>query len=166
MMNLQYEVRICHKIHNKGTVHWVTLQWVHDKYKLLSFLSGTDVISEKLILLLFMNYFASCMPSDVANFLQICSNLQKHWNNAIWNDGSSIQIVSWRLSCNLSERILQERPNQCLKFWMLQITNSSDLSRFFFTIFFSLRSWKRKLTTFLSDVWFGHDAVYFNMDYQ
>ena len=32
MMNLQYEVRICHKIYNKGTIQ-VTI-----------FLSGTDVI--------------------------------------------------------------------------------------------------------------------------
>ena len=33
MMNLQYEVRICHKIHNKGTMSQLTI-----------FLSGTDVI--------------------------------------------------------------------------------------------------------------------------
>ena len=36
MMNLQYEIRICHKIHNKGTMS----QW---QIKVTIFLSGTDV---------------------------------------------------------------------------------------------------------------------------
>ena len=36
MMNLQYEIRICHKIHNKGTMS----QWL---IQVTIFLSGTDV---------------------------------------------------------------------------------------------------------------------------
>ena len=36
MMNLQYEVRICHKIHNKGTMS----QW---QIQVTIFFSGTDV---------------------------------------------------------------------------------------------------------------------------
>ena len=37
MMNLQYETRICHKIHDKGTTSKC-------QHKLLPFLSGTDVM--------------------------------------------------------------------------------------------------------------------------
>ena len=37
MMNLQYEVRICHKIHNKGRMS----QW---QIQVTIFLSGTDVM--------------------------------------------------------------------------------------------------------------------------
>ena len=36
MMNLQYVIRICHKIHNKGTMS----QW---QRQVTIFLSGTDV---------------------------------------------------------------------------------------------------------------------------
>ena len=36
IMNLQYEVRICHKIHNKGTMSHLQIQ-------VTIFLSGTDV---------------------------------------------------------------------------------------------------------------------------
>ena len=37
MMNLQYEIRICHKIHNKGTMSQSQIQ-------VTIFLSGTDVM--------------------------------------------------------------------------------------------------------------------------
>ena len=37
MMNLQYEMRICHKIHDKGTMS------IHMTLQVTIFLSGTDV---------------------------------------------------------------------------------------------------------------------------
>jgi hypothetical protein len=57
---------------------------------------------------LFLNNFTretitkTILRANAANFLQICANLQKYWNNAMSNDGSSIEdnrSVSWRLSC-------------------------------------------------------------------
>jgi hypothetical protein len=63
-------------------------------------------MNAKLFLLLFLNNFASCAPkivqtqekkkigrSNAANFLQICANLQKYWNNAMSNDGSNVEII-------------------------------------------------------------------------
>ena len=42
MMNLQYLIRICHKIHNKGPMS----QW---QIQVIIFLSGTDVMFQKKI---------------------------------------------------------------------------------------------------------------------
>ena len=53
----------------------------------------------KLFLLLFLNSFRpstltkTILRSDAANFLQICANLQKYWNNAMSNYGLSIEII-------------------------------------------------------------------------
>ena len=43
MMNLQYEIRICHKIHNKGTMS----RW---QIQVTIFLSGTDISHSSLVL--------------------------------------------------------------------------------------------------------------------
>jgi hypothetical protein len=53
----------------------------------------------KLFLLLFQNNFTTetitktILRANAANFLQICANLQKCWNNAMSNEGSSIEII-------------------------------------------------------------------------
>jgi hypothetical protein len=67
-----------------------------------------EVTFAKLFLLLFLSNFTietitkTILRANAANFLQICANVQKYWNNAMSNDGSSIEnnrSVSWRLSC-------------------------------------------------------------------
>jgi hypothetical protein len=67
-------------------------------------------LHENCFLLLFLNNFnqqkitKTILRANAANFLQIGANLQKYWNNAMSNDGSSIEnnrSVSWRLSCTI-----------------------------------------------------------------
>ena len=53
----------------------------------------------KLFLLLLLNNFTTetitktLLRANATNILQICANLQKQWNNAMSNDGSSIEII-------------------------------------------------------------------------
>ena len=56
-------------------------------------------MNTKLFLLLFLNNFTTetitrtILRTNAANFWQICADLQKYWNIAMSNDGSSIEII-------------------------------------------------------------------------
>ena len=56
-------------------------------------------MNAKLFLLLFLNNFTAetitktVFQANVANLLQICVNLQKYWNIAMSNYGSSIEMI-------------------------------------------------------------------------
>ena len=78
------------------------------------------------------NNFAFICCKFLANLCK-SSKILEHCHVKWWLKYRNNRSVSWRLSCNSSERILQERPN-AKKFWMLQITNSSD----FFTNLWSV----------------------------
>ena len=73
-------------------------------------------MTAELFLLLFQNNFITetitktILRASTANFLQICANLQKYWNIAMSNDGSSIKIIDqshgdWAVKINIKNLI-------------------------------------------------------------
>ena len=94
-------------------------------------------MNTKFLLSLFLNNFRLAtlknnnknnLRSYTANFFQICVSLQKYWNNAMSNDGLSIEMIdrlmeiklyvdrinSWKLICARIRRNYQNPLYTCL----------------------------------------------------